>query len=158
MATGTGYRVEAMVEQEVPTLLHPTMTDKELEDGIAIALKYNTASVCIKPYAVKKAAALLLSSNVAVCTVIGFPHGSNTETMKVAETVEACKNGAVEIDMVVNVGKVLGGDWDYVDKEISADDYLTKYFLSLPQDPKEAIEKIKQDVRSNGKNMVSRQG
>ncbi len=102
------------------SLLHPTMTDKELEDGIAIALKYNTASVCIKPYAVKKAAALLLSSNVAVCTVIGFPHGSNTETMKVAETLESCKNGAVEIDMVVNVGKVLGGDWDYIHTEINA--------------------------------------
>ena len=102
------------------SLLHPTMTDKELDAGCAVALKYNTASVCIKPYAVKKAASLLSSSNVAVCTVIGFPHGSNTESIKVAETIDACKNGATEIDMVVNIGKVLGADWDYVYNEIAA--------------------------------------
>jgi deoxyribose-phosphate aldolase len=102
------------------SLLHPTMTDKDLKEGCAVALKYNTASVCIKPYAVKKAASLLSSSDVAVCTVIGFPHGSNTHSMKVEETVEACKNGAVEIDMVVNIGKVLSADWDYVYKEIES--------------------------------------
>jgi len=102
------------------SLLHPTMTDKDLEEGCAVALKYNTASVCIKPYAVKKAASLLSSSDVAVCTVIGFPHGSNTNSMKVEETIESCINGAVEIDMVVNIGKVLGADWDYVSKEIES--------------------------------------
>ena len=102
------------------SLLHPTMTDKELEDGCKIALNYNTASVCIKPYAVKKATNLLRSSSVAVCTVIGFPHGSNTESIKVAETIEACKNGATEIDMVVNIGKVISADWDYVHNEINS--------------------------------------
>jgi deoxyribose-phosphate aldolase len=100
------------------SLLHPTMTDKELETGCAVALKYNTASVCIKPYAVKKAASILSSSEVAVCTVIGFPHGSNTDSIKIEETNEACKNGATEIDMVVNIGKVLSADWDYVSKEV----------------------------------------
>lgn len=102
------------------SLLHPTMTDKELEDGCKIALKYNTASVCIKPYAVKKARILLESSAVAVCTVIGFPHGSNTGSIKLAETIEACKNGATEIDMVLNIGKVISADWEYVHNEISS--------------------------------------
>jgi deoxyribose-phosphate aldolase len=100
------------------SLLHPTMTDADLEAGIAIALQYKTATVCIKPYYVKKAAMLLNGSGVGVCTVIGFPHGSNTTDLKVIETIEACRNGATEIDMVVNVGKVLGGDWDYVESEI----------------------------------------
>lgn len=100
------------------SLLHPTMTDKDLKEGLEIALKYQTATVCIKPYAVKYAAEVLKNSGVGVCTVIGFPHGSNTTDLKVIETIEACRNGATEIDMVVNVGKVLGGDWDYVEQEI----------------------------------------
>jgi len=101
------------------SLLHPTMTDADLEAGIAIAKQYQTATVCIKPYYVKKTAELLKGSGVGVCTVIGFPHGSNTTDLKVIETIEACRNGATEIDMVVNIGKVLGGDWDYVEAEIS---------------------------------------
>lgn len=100
------------------SLLHPTMTDNDLEEGLAVALKYKPATVCIKPYAVKYAASVLKDSGVGVCTVIGFPHGSNTTDLKVIETIEACRNGATEIDMVVNVGKVLGGDWDYVEQEI----------------------------------------
>lgn len=100
------------------SLLHPTMTDKDLEEGLAVAIKYKTATVCIKPYAVKYAASVLKDSGVGVCTVIGFPHGSNTTDLKVIETIEACRNGATEIDMVINVGKVLGGDWDYVEREI----------------------------------------
>lgn len=101
------------------SLLHPTMTDDDLKDGIATAKKYQTATVCIKPYFVKKAAALLKDSGVGVCTVVGFPHGSNTTDLKVIETIEACRNGATEIDMVVNIGKVLGGDWNYVENEIA---------------------------------------
>jgi deoxyribose-phosphate aldolase len=101
------------------SLLHPTMTDADLEAGIAIAKQYQTATVCIKPYFVKKAAELLNGSGVGVCTVVGFPHGSHTTDLKVIETIEACRNGATEIDMVVNIGKVLGGDWDYVEAEIA---------------------------------------
>jgi deoxyribose-phosphate aldolase len=100
------------------SLLHPTMTDKDLQEGLEVAMKYGTATVCIKPYAVKYAAEVLKDSGVGVCTVIGFPHGSNTADLKVIETIEACRNGATEIDMVVNLGKVLGGDWDYVEQEI----------------------------------------
>ena len=100
------------------SLLHPTMTDKDLDEGLAIAKKYGTATVCIKPYAVKYAAEVLKDTGIGVCTVIGFPHGSNTTDLKVIETIEACRNGATEIDMVVNIGKVLGGEWDYVEHEI----------------------------------------
>jgi len=100
-------------------VLHPTATDKDLEEACRIGLKYGTATVCVKPSAVAMAARLLNGSAVGVCTVIGFPHGGNTTDIKVIETIEACRNGATEIDMVVNIGKVIGGDWEYVDNEIS---------------------------------------
>ena len=102
------------------SLLHPTLTDEELRKGCEIAKAYDVASVCIKPYAVKQAAEWLKGTDVLVGTVIGFPHGNSTIAIKAAETEQACKDGAVEIDMVVNVGKVLGEDWDYVKKEIGA--------------------------------------
>jgi deoxyribose-phosphate aldolase len=102
------------------SLLHPTMNDQTLAQGIDLAKKYNVASVCIKPYAVKMAAELLKGSDVRVGTVIGFPHGSSKVEVKVFECEKALEDGAVEIDMVVNSGKVLSGDWDYVDDEIGA--------------------------------------
>jgi deoxyribose-phosphate aldolase len=102
------------------SLLHPTMTDAEMREGCAIAVKYDVASVCIKPYAVPMAKELLAGSDVLVGTVIGFPAGNSTTAIKVAETIQACKDGAVEIDMVINIGKALGGDWDYVKHEIAA--------------------------------------
>ena len=102
------------------SLLHPTMTDEDLKKGCALARAYNTASVCIKPYAIGLAVEALAGSEVLVGTVIGFPHGNSTRQVKVVETVQACKEGAVEIDMVANIGKVLGEDWDYVKNEIKA--------------------------------------
>ncbi|MGB3617599.1 MAG: deoxyribose-phosphate aldolase [Catalinimonas sp.] len=102
------------------SLLHPTMTDAQLREGCELAKAYGVASVCIKPYAVPMAVEILRGSDVLVGTVIGFPHGNSTVDVKVAETVRACEDGAVEIDMVVNVGKVLGGAWDYVRDEIRA--------------------------------------
>lgn len=102
------------------SLLHPTMTDKDLKEGCDLAKKYNVASVCIKPYAVKAAVKWLEGSDVLVGTVIGFPHGNSAIEVKVAETLEALRDGAVEIDMVVNIGKVLGEDWNYVRNEIVA--------------------------------------
>ena len=102
------------------SLLHPTMTDADLREGCELVLKYDVASVCVKPYAVTMAAQLLSGSNVLVGTVIGFPHGNSATSIKVAETVQACRDGAVEIDMVVNIGKVLGEDWAYVQEEIKA--------------------------------------
>ena len=102
------------------SLLHPTLTDADLRDGCELAMKYDVASVCVKPYAVRMAAELLSGSNVMVGTVIGFPHGTSATSIKVAETEQACRDGAVEIDMVVNIGKVLGEDWGYVQTEIGA--------------------------------------
>lgn len=102
------------------SLLHPTMTDKELKEGCAIARRHDVASVCIKPYAIPLAVEALEGSDVLVGTVIGFPHGNSAVEIKVAETVQACRDGATEIDMVVNIGKVLGEDWDYVEAEIAA--------------------------------------
>lgn len=114
------FRVEELAKMIDHSLLHPTMTDADLEAGCALAKKYQAATVCIKPYYVQRATELLKGSNVGVCTVIGFPHGGNTIQMKVAETRQACKDGATEIDMVVNVGKVLSEDWRYIKKEIYA--------------------------------------
>jgi len=108
------------------SLLHPTMDDQTLKDGIELARKYNVASVCIKPYAVKMAADMLEGSDVMVCTVIGFPHGNSRVDVKVYETERAIDDGAVEIDMVVNAGKVLSEDWDYVKGEIGAIVAVTK--------------------------------
>lgn len=108
------------------SLLHPTMTDKDLKEGCELAVKYDVASVCVKPYAVKMAGEYLKGSDVLNSCVIGFPHGNSTIEVKVYETEQAIKDGAVEIDMVVNIGKVLGEDWDYVEKEIGAIVMITK--------------------------------
>jgi deoxyribose-phosphate aldolase len=102
------------------SLLQPTLTDRDLKAGCDIARQYDVASVCIKPYAVKEAVKWLAGSTVAVGTVIGFPHGNSSIRIKVAEAVRACKDGATEIDMVVNIGKVIGGQWGYVEREIRA--------------------------------------
>ncbi len=102
------------------SLLHPTLTDEDLKAGCLVAKKYNVAAVCIKPYAVRLAKEMLSGSSVAVCTVVGFPHGSSTIEIKVMETEKACEDGATEIDFVVNIGKVLSGDWDYISREIKA--------------------------------------
>lgn len=102
------------------SLLHPTLTDDELREGCLLARRLGVASVCIKPYAVPLAAELLAGSDVAVGTVIGFPHGSQATPIKAAEAELACREGATELDMVVNVGKVLSGDWTYVAADIGA--------------------------------------
>ena len=102
------------------SLLHPTLTDQELEDGCHLAAQYAVASVCIKPYFVQRAVELLRGSGVKVGAVIGFPHGSSTTESKRFEAELACRDGAVELDMVINIGKALGGDWDYVEADIKA--------------------------------------
>jgi deoxyribose-phosphate aldolase len=102
------------------SLLQPVLTDADLEQGCGIAREYDVASVCIKPYAVRLAAKLLAGSTVAVGTTIGFPHGGHTTAIKAAEAEEAVRDGARELDMVVNVGKVLSKDWRYVAEDIRA--------------------------------------
>lgn len=102
------------------SLLHPTMTDAEIRAGCELAKRYAVATACVKPYAVPLAYELLAGSGVEVCSVIGFPHGNSTTAIKVAETQQALADGATEIDMVINIGKALGGDWAYVAEEIGA--------------------------------------
>lgn len=102
------------------SILQPTHTDEDLKKQCAIAEKYDVASVCVKPYAVKQAVEILKGTDVKVGCVIGFPHGNSSTAVKIFETEQACKDGALEIDMVINIGKALGGDWDYVEKEIKA--------------------------------------
>ena len=112
------YTYEQLAKMIDHSLLHPALTDQELDDGCRIAARYGVASVCINPYAVQRAANLLRGSGVLVGAVIGFPHGSSATEAKRQETALACRDGATEIDMVINVGKALGGDWDYVERDI----------------------------------------
>lgn len=102
------------------SLLHPTMTDAEVAAGLEVARAHAVAAACVKPYSVAQARAALAGSGVRVCAVVGFPHGSSTAASKAAEAREAVRAGAAEVDVVVNVGKVLGGQWAYVEDEIAA--------------------------------------
>lgn len=113
----TSAEVASIIDHSI---LHPTYTDTDLEKQCAIAVKLNTATVCIKPYHVGRAAELLKESSVAICAVIGFPHGSSNIEVKVFEALQVIVDGAHEVDMVVNVGKALQGDWEYIHCEIEA--------------------------------------
>ena len=102
------------------SLLVPTITDEQLEKGCHVALDYDVASVCIKPYYLKRCAEILKGSTVKASTTIGFPHGGHTTATKVAESKQAISEGCQELDMVVNIGKVLSNDWDFVRADIKA--------------------------------------
>jgi deoxyribose-phosphate aldolase len=102
------------------SLLGPTLTDHELEAGCELAAEYQVASVCIKPYAVPLAARLLAGSGVAVGTTIGFPHGGHATAVKVFEAQRAMDDGALELDMVINIGQAIGGNWSAVGADIAA--------------------------------------
>lgn len=102
------------------SLLHPTMTDAEILSGCEIAKRYDVATVCVKPYAVAMCREALKDTDVRICSVISFPHGNHTTRIKVAETEQAIREGATEIDMVINIGKALGGDWDFVKADVEA--------------------------------------
>ncbi|KAK2613254.1 hypothetical protein N8I77_000177 [Diaporthe amygdali] len=100
------------------SLLHPTMTDAEIDAGLTIANEYDVATACVKPYLIPRAKKALEGTDVLVCPVIGFPHGNSTTEVKVFEATKAAEAGGKEIDMVINIGKALGGDWAYVGDEI----------------------------------------
>lgn len=102
------------------SLLNPTLTASELEQGCRLALDYDCASVCIMPYALARCAEILQGSAVKASTTIGFPHGGHTTAVKVAEAMRALDDGGQELDMVVNISKVLSEDWDYVQQDIAA--------------------------------------
>ena len=101
------------------TLLRPTATAADIETIIDEGIRYKTASVCIPPSFVAHAAAYA-KGRVKICTVIGFPNGYNTTAVKVFETADAVKNGADEIDMVINLGDLKAGKYDAVLEEIRA--------------------------------------
>ncbi len=100
------------------SLLHPTMTDAQVRAGLEISRRCGVATACVKPYSVPESAAFLASSGVGVCAVAGFPHGNSHVQLKIAESIRAIEEGATEIDVVVNIAKVLGGDWSYVSNEL----------------------------------------
>jgi deoxyribose-phosphate aldolase len=102
------------------SLLHPTMTDIDLVNGCKLASNYHVATVCIKPYGVPLAVEQLSGTDVGVCSVIGFPHGNSKPSVKIFETEQAIEDGASEIDMVVNIGKVISKDWAFITGEIMA--------------------------------------
>jgi deoxyribose-phosphate aldolase len=102
------------------SLLNPTLTQDDLEQGCRLALAYDVASVCILPYYLKRCASILEGSAVKASTTVGFPHGGHTTAIKEAEARQALADGGEELDMVVNIGKVLTGDWTYVRDDIRA--------------------------------------
>lgn len=102
------------------SLLQPVLTDADMDRGLAVAVEYNVASVCIKPYALKRAAKLLAGTTIAASTVIGFPHGGHLTRVKVFESELAIADGATELDMVVNIGRVLSGEWNSVADDVRA--------------------------------------
>ena len=101
-------------------LLAPTLTAADYAAGCDLAAAYQVASVCVSPHAVRDCAARLAGTGVKVGTVVGFPHGLNTTAVKRAEAEAALADGAVELDMVVNISRVLSGDWDHVERDIAA--------------------------------------
>lgn len=113
-------KVQELAKMIDHSILHPTHTDEDLRKQCKIAKEFNVASVCVKPYAVRLAKEWLKGSEVEVGCVIGFPHGNSSIEVKVFETEMACKDGATEIDMVINIGKALAGEWNYVEEEIQA--------------------------------------
>ena len=118
--TYRGYTLEQVAKTIDHSILKPDFTYADVEAGASLALKFNTASYCIRPMDVAAAAKALAGSSVNVCTVIGFPHGSTTTAVKAFETLDAIKNGAVEIDMVINVSALLSGDYAFVERDIRA--------------------------------------
>jgi deoxyribose-phosphate aldolase len=110
---------DAIAKRIDHSLLGPTLSEKELQDGCKLAARYRVASVCIKPYAVSLAARVLAGSGVVVGTTVGFPHGGHATAVKVFESERALDDGATELDMVINIGQALGGQWDLVASDIA---------------------------------------
>jgi deoxyribose-phosphate aldolase len=102
------------------SLLRPELTEEDVRKGCEIAKKYKVATVCCRPSEVVLVKQLLQGSDVKTTTVVGFPHGYNKTETKIFEAEQAIEDGAVELDMVINIGKLLDGDYDYVKNDIQA--------------------------------------
>ena len=114
------YTVRDIAKMIDHSLLRPTMTCDELEQGIGLARQYDVASVCILPYYLRRCAELLRECDVIPSTTIGFPHGGHATAVKVTEARQALDDGGIELDMVVNISRVLSGNWADVRDEIRA--------------------------------------
>ena len=141
------------------TLLKAFATESDIKKLCEEALKYDFASVCVNPSNVALASSLLKNSDVKVCTVIGFPLGANTIEVKAFETKDAVKNGATEIDMVINIGKAKDHDYEYILEEIrnvvdSADGNLVKVIIETCYLDKEEMEEVCHMASLAGANFV----
>ena len=106
-----------MIDQ---SLLNPAFTLDDVRHGCEVAMEYKCVSVCLRPCDILFAKEILKGSDVLLTTVIGFPHGSNPTEVKVAETKLVVDQGCVEVDVVLNIGRLLSGDYDYVEKDLKA--------------------------------------
>jgi len=116
--TYRGYTREQIAKTIDHSVLKPDFKTSDVEAGAKVAREFDVASYCIRPMDVPLAAKLLAGSNVPVCTVIGFPHGTTTSATKAFETAEAVRNGATEIDMVINISALLSGNYELVEADI----------------------------------------
>jgi deoxyribose-phosphate aldolase len=114
------HTVDAVAKMIDHSLLQPQLTTIDIKAGCALAARYHVASVCVRPSDVPLAATLLASTGVLVGTVAGFPHGSTATPIKVAETRLAIGQGAAEIDMVLNIGRLRSADLTFVEDDIRA--------------------------------------
>lgn len=114
------FRYEDIAKMIDHSLLNPSLTTGELEEGCALAIRYNVASVCILPYYLARCVEVLKETTVQPSTTIGFPHGGHTTAIKVAEARQALQDGGKELDVVINISKARSGDWQYVNDELSA--------------------------------------
>lgn len=112
------YTYEDIAKMIDHSLLNPALTTQELENGCSLAVRYNVASVCILPYYTARCRELLAGSTVFTSTTIGFPHGGHLTRVKLFEAEQALKDGAVELDAVINISKAKSGDWRYVQEEL----------------------------------------
>lgn len=115
-----GYTFEQVAKTIDHSVLKPDATKNDIVAACSLAAKYHVATVCIRPMDVALAASLLANTDVGVATVIGFPHGTTTTATKVFEAVEAIRNGATELDMVLNVSALISGDYQLVEEDIRA--------------------------------------
>lgn len=119
MTTYRGYSKDQIVALIDHTLLKPEATNQDLDTCVKTALEYKVKAMCIRPMDVKTSALALATSDVLLCTVIGFPHGTVTTATKVSETIEAVSNGAIEVDMVMNLGLFASGEYEQVQEDIA---------------------------------------
>jgi len=118
MTNSFGYEeIAKMIDH---SLLNPSLTARELEEGCALVIRYNAASVCILPYYLARSAELLAGTTVRAGTTIGFPHGGHTTATKFAEARQALRDGGQELDVVINISKARSRDWQYIENELSA--------------------------------------